>query len=109
VTNAEVRDRVLAALAGLPVTSRAMFGGYGFWLDGRYFGIASEGAAWFRAGDENREAYLSRGMPAFQPKNRPRGPRTVDRNFRVPDEVLDDASLLAEWAVRAARSNTPQP
>jgi hypothetical protein len=43
-------------------------------------------------------------MQPLQPRHRPRGPRTVDRNVEVPSEVLTDADLLREWALRAART-----
>ena len=102
MTNAELRDYLLATLRPLGVRVRPMFGGYGLWLGDRYFGIIHGGQAWFRTDAESRAHYLERGMPAFQPPNRPRGPRTVDRTFLVPDEVLADARQLAEWAPRAA-------
>ncbi len=57
---------------------------------------------YFRTDDESRAAYTARGMPALQPKYRPRGPKTVDRHFQVPPDILADASLLREWALRAA-------
>ena len=102
MTDAELRDHLLATLAPLGLRVRAMFGGYGLWLGDRYFGIINGGHAWFRTDAASRPDYVARGMPAFQPTNRPRGPKTVDRNFRVPDEVLVDAELLTEWALRAA-------
>ncbi|MEX0784420.1 MAG: TfoX/Sxy family protein [Dehalococcoidia bacterium] len=102
MTDAELRDQLLAALEPLGLRVRAMFGGYGLWLGDRYFGIINGGHAWFRTDAASRPDYLDRGMPAFQPPNRPRGPKTVDRNFRVPDEILADASQLTAWALRAA-------
>jgi hypothetical protein len=43
-------------------------------------------------------------MPPLQPRHRPRGPKTVDRNFQVPQAILDDAAALRAWALRAART-----
>ena len=102
MTDAEVRDQLLAALEPLGLRVRPMFGGYGLWLGDRYFGVINGGHAWFRTDVTSRPDYLARGMPAFQPPNRRRGPKTVDRNFRVPDEILADPSELTEWALRAA-------
>jgi DNA transformation protein len=102
VTDAEVRDQLLAALEPLGLRVRPMFGGYGLWLGDRYFGVINGGHAWFRTDASSRSDYVKRGMPAFQPANRPRGPKTVDRNFRVPDEVVADSDLLTAWALRAA-------
>lgn len=100
--DAELRDHLLATLAPLGLRVRPMFGGYGLWLGDRYFGIINGGHAWFRTDAASRPDYLGRGMPAFQPPNRPRGPKTVDRNFRVPDDILADPDRLREWALRAA-------
>lgn len=97
-----LRDHVLAVLDGLPARSRAMFGGYGLYLEETFFGVIAEGRVYLRTDDESREEYTSRGMTALQPRFRPRGTHTVDRNFQVPPEVLDDVDLLREWAQRAA-------
>ena len=82
-----------------------MFGGWGLYLEGVFFGVISDGVLYFRTDDRSRAEYLDRGMTALQPKHRPRGPETIDRNFRVPDEIVDDAALLRTWAVRAAASH----
>ena len=107
MSNAEIRDSVLRKLAPLPVTSRAMFGGFGLYLDGAFFGVISDGVLYFRTDDESREEYVKRGMRALQPKFRPRGPKTVDRNFEVSPDVLADAEELQKWALRAAATNQP--
>lgn len=102
MTNTDVRDDILARLAGLPVRARAMLGGYGLYLEDRYFGVIAEGRLYFRTDDESRPDYTAFGSVAFQPSSRPRGPKTVGRNFEVPAEVLGDPVRLREWALRAA-------
>ena len=95
---------VLQRLEPLPVTTRSLFGGRGLYLDGAFFGFVNGGVLYFRTDDESRAAYVARGMAAFQPKQRPRGPKTVDRNFQVPDEIVASPALLKEWAIRAAQA-----
>jgi DNA transformation protein len=102
VDNTALRDEVLEKLQPLPVTSRAMFGGFGLYLEGKFFAVISDGVLYFRTDDDSRPAYVERGSQPLQPKYRPRGPKTVDRNFTVPDDVLADADTLREWATRAA-------
>ena len=104
MTDTEVRDRLEEALAPVGLRVRRMFGGYGLYLSDRFFGIIHSGHAWFRTDAESRPDYLARDMPAFQPPNRPRGPKTVDRNFRVPDDILADDQALSEWAIRASEA-----
>jgi len=102
VTNDELLTSVLDRLAPLPITSRNMFGGKGLYFDGSFFGVIFDGVLYFRTDEDSRAAYTARETPALQPKYRPRGPKTVDRHFEVPPEVLADAVLLREWALRSA-------
>ncbi|MGE3074703.1 MAG: TfoX/Sxy family protein [Dehalococcoidia bacterium] len=99
-----LRDQLLSALAPVGVRSRAMFGGHGLFRGDKFFGIVTEGAVYFRTDDASRPEYLARGMPPLESKTRPRGPKTVDRNFQVPADILSDAELLLAWALRAAES-----
>jgi DNA transformation protein len=101
MSNDEARDAVLDALTPLPVTARRLFGGYGLYLEDRFFGVISDGRLYFRTDDASRTAYIERGMAALQPKHRPRGAKTVDRNFEVPADVQSDAETLRAWALRA--------
>jgi DNA transformation protein len=104
MTNDELRDEVLESLAPLPVTARAMFGGYGLYLEGGYFGLIAEGRLYFRTNEATRPYYVRRGMPSFQPASRPRGPRTVAKNFEVPGEVRASRRRLRSWTLRAAEA-----
>ncbi len=103
MSNEEILAAVLERLQPLPVAARSMFGGKGLYCDGRFFGVIFDGVLYLRTDDESRGEYTSRGMPALQPKYRPRGPKTVDRHFQVPPNVLADDALLREWALRAAK------
>ena len=98
-----VLTALLAVIEPLGGRARPMFGGYGLYLGDEFFGIVNDGRVFFRTDELSRPDYVSRGMPPFQPNNRPVGPKTVARNFEVPAEVLGDPELLAEWALRAAR------
>jgi DNA transformation protein len=102
VTNEELRDETMAALQPLPVNVRRLFGGYGLYLEGAFFGVIAEGRLYFRTDERSRTDYTARGMPALQPKFRPRGPKTVDRNFEVPSDVRNSPDELRAWALRAA-------
>ncbi|MGE0601119.1 MAG: TfoX/Sxy family protein [Dehalococcoidia bacterium] len=99
-----IRDQLLSALAPLGVRSRAMFGGHGLFLAEKFFGIITDGKVYFRTDEESRAEYLARGMPPLESRTRPRGPKTVDRNFQVPPDIVSDPELLLAWALRAAES-----
>jgi DNA transformation protein len=104
MTDAELLDAVAAALAELPFRSRRMFGGYGLYLNDAFFGVISDSHLYFRTDEASRAEYTTRGMPALQPMHRPRGPKTVDRNFEVPRAVVENPDLLRDWAIRATQS-----
>jgi DNA transformation protein len=91
------RDHVLELLAALgPVTARAMFGGYGLYLDGRMFALISDDTLYLKAGDRNRAAFEAAGMGAFRP--RVGGRRMTMPYCEAPPELLEDGDALAEWA-----------
>lgn len=96
---------VLEQLAPLDVSTRPLFGGRGFYLYGNFFGFIADGRLYFRTDDQSRPDYTARGMSAFHPPGRPRGPRAVDRNFEVPPDILEDAPTLRAWAERAATAD----
>jgi len=90
---------VLDQLAGLSgVSSRAMFGGRGLYLEGVFFAIIYKGRLYFRTGPDSLGDY--RGMPPFRPSAR----QTLGNYREVPAEVLEDADELAAWARRAAEA-----
>ena len=100
----DIANSILNRLVPLPVTTKRLFGLSGLYLDGQYFGFVSDGTLYFRTDEASRERYESRDMSAFQPSNRPRGPKTVDRNFQVPPDVFQDDDVLRAWAIEAAEA-----
>jgi DNA transformation protein len=99
----DLLERVLVRLRPLPVTTRNLFGGRGLYLEGTFFGVIFDGRLYFRTDADSRGEYVSRGMPALQPKYRPAGPKNVDRHFEVPAEIVRRGDRLRVWALRAAR------
>lgn len=100
----DIANSILRRLTPLPVTTKRLFGLSGLYLDGRYFGFVTDGKLYFRTDEASREDYESRAMAAFQPSGRPRGPKTVDRNFQVPPDVGENEDKLRTWALRAVEA-----
>ncbi|MCC6238440.1 MAG: TfoX/Sxy family protein [Dehalococcoidia bacterium] len=101
-------DRTLVAhlteeLAPLgSVAGRAMFGGYGFWHDGRMFALLdSASTLYFKVNDANRAAYEAAGSTPFAPSMPQRRTPMTMPYYTVPLDLLDDGEQLREWA-RAA-------
>lgn len=92
------------------VVARRMFGGFGLYLEGTFFGLIDADEVYLRVDDESRDDFVVRGMSAFRPV-RSQPERVSNAYYRLPGAVLDDRELLAVWAQRAAiaarRADTP--
>ena len=103
-----LKDFVLLQLDRVPaVTARAMFGGWGLYSAGTFFGIVWKERLYFRAGPESLADYTDRGMPPFNPF-----PRMTSTNYyEVPADVIESGRELAEWAGKAvaAAASAPKP
>lgn len=94
------RDRVVAQLNQVaPVTARAMFGGYGLYLDGLMFGLIADNVLYFKVDDGNRDNFVTAGMGPFvyEGKNRP----IAMSYFQLPEAVFEDLAELHAWLEQA--------
>ena len=92
-----------------PVRARAMFGGVGIYAGEVFFALIANDVLYVRTDDATRPAFESLGMPAFRPFEE-HGP--VMSYYQLPEEILEDADALREWASRAitgARAHRRRP
>jgi len=90
------------ALAG-PISVRAMFGGYGVYLDDAMFGLIADDVLYLKVDGENRDAFVAAGLEPFvyAGKHRP-----MEMSYHRAPEPLEDWDRLAPWvdgAIAAAR------
>ena len=89
------KDFVLDQLRELRgLEARAMFGGFGLYSGGKFFGILYRGRLFFRTSEVTRTAYLERGMESFRPNAKQR----LNSYYEVPADVIEDAAELVAWA-----------
>jgi DNA transformation protein and related proteins len=89
------KDYALDQLAGLPALKcRGMFGGFGLYAGGKFFGIVFQGRLYFKTGAATRASYESRGMTHFRPSAK----QQLPSYFEVPAEIVEDANELMRWA-----------
>lgn len=82
------------------VTSRAMFGGYGFKKDGKMFGMIANGKLYFKVGDSNRLDYEKAGSRPFTYKGR--NDKSYEMSYwEVPADCLEDTDILKEYVEKA--------
>src|SRR3989338_8881550 len=92
------------------VSLKRMFGGFGLYLDGVFFGILSDDRLYFKTDEISRPAYVKLGSTPFtylkKDKKSGRKKTAVLKNYyEVPVDILEDRDELTEWARRAARVN----
>ena len=96
-----------------PVESRAMFGGFGVFLEGLMFGLVADNELYLKVDAENQQDFEALGLQAFSfQKN---GKEFKMSYFQAPEEAMEDGELLSVWAskaygaaMRAAASKRPK-
>ncbi|NIA68575.1 TfoX/Sxy family protein [Pelagibius litoralis] len=98
-------DHCLALLAPLgPVAPRAMFGGWGFFLDGNMFGLIAYGQLYLKADQASIETFAAAGSEPFVYEGK--GKPVTMSYWRAPEDAMEAPDALLPWAelaVAAAR------
>lgn len=82
-----------------PVTARRMFGGYGIFLDGLMFALIVDRVLYLKADSDSAPAFQALGLEPFSYR---RQGRWVSLGYcQAPEETLEDAERMSEWAGRA--------
>jgi DNA transformation protein len=94
------REFVLEQLAGLvELRCRRMFGGYGLYSDGVFFGILFDGRLYFKTNPHTLQDFMACNAPVFAPSK-----KQILKNYReVPVDILEDAVQLTAWARKATQ------
>ena len=106
--------RVLGMLLPLgPVHAKAMFGGYGLYLDGVIFGLIADDRLFFKVDDDSRATFAKAGGEPFtyQPASKQGGSKAVSLSYcAAPEAAMASAKRLLPWAERglAAAKRAPR-
>jgi DNA transformation protein and related proteins len=96
------KDFVLDQMADLPsVTCRAMFGGYGLYQGGTFFGIIHKGRLYFKVSPKTVGLYEKQSMKPFRPNTK----QTLKSFYEVPVDIIEDPEHLTAWATAACQCN----
>lgn len=82
-------------LGELGVAYRAMFGGYGLYIDGTIFAIIANNELYFKVDDTNRERYEEWGSSPFVYEAK--GKAMSMSYWKLPPDIMDDSERLEEW------------
>ncbi len=79
------------------VECRAMFGGYGLYGHGVFFGIIYRDRLYFRTDAVTRKNYEQFAMKPFRPNAR----QTMKSYYEVPPDIFENRERLLSWAKKA--------
>lgn len=77
---------------------KRMFGSFGLYMDGVFFGILSDNCLYFKTNDKIRDKYEKLGMKPFQPSVK----QKLKNYYEVPPEIVEDPYSLKEWSEESA-------
>lgn len=85
------------------VETKKMFGGIGFFEQGRMFGMITGKSSCFRlkVDEFNKEDYVAKGMEPLFMKNKKKGMPY----WEVPADVLEDKETLAVWVTKSIEAS----
>ena len=83
------------------VRIRAMFGGFGAYLDGVMFGLIADDTLYLKVDDVNRAAFEAAGVGPFMYRRAGRDP-TAMAYYQAPPDAMEDPAVLLDWARGAA-------
>lgn len=90
------------------ITHRRMMGGVTLYLDGTLFAtISSDDVLWFKADAQSDAVWDAAGCERFTYEMKD---RVASMNYRrAPDDVLDDADAMREWAALGLEAGRRAP
>jgi len=89
------RDFVIDQLREVgDVVCRAMFGGYGLYAGGKFFGLIWQQQFYLKTDQATRKQFVAAGMSCFQPNPR----QKLGAYYEVPADVVENSTELARWA-----------
>ena len=78
------------------VSARAMFGGWGVYVDGIIVGIVVEGRLYLKADALSEPRFIATGNAPFMYPS-PKGPMAMSY-WSIPEEALDSSEAMRPWA-----------
>jgi DNA transformation protein and related proteins len=88
------------------ITSRRMFGGYGFYKDGIFFAILYTDQLHFKVGESNIKDFKKYNSRPLKYKKKD---KEVTLSFwEVPPEILEDREAISKWIDKSVNETTKE-
>ena len=82
-----------------PVSARAMFGGYGIFLDGLMFALIADSVLYFKVDKKTEEEFKAKGLEPFTYSKK--GKSFKMSYCEAPEDSLEDIEEMKYWAQKA--------
>ena len=82
-----------------PVRVKAMFGGYGIFLNGLMFGLIADNVLYLKIDQETENEFKAMGLEPFTYHKK--GKELKMSYYQAPEEVLEDSEEMHLWASKA--------
>lgn len=82
-----------------PVSARAMFGGYGIFLDGLMFALIADSVLYFKVDKKTEEEFKAKGLEPFTYSKK--GKSFKMSYYEAPEDSLEDIEEMKYWAQKA--------
>lgn len=79
-----------------PITIKRMFSGLGLFRDGVMFALVIDDTLYLKTGLGNADRFAAAGLEPFAYDSKVR--RVVTSYARAPEDALEDADILRDWA-----------
>lgn len=83
------------------ITSKRMFGGFGFYQNGTIFGLIIEDKLYFKVGDSNKKDYEKYKSKQFSYPVKGRKHLVALPYWEVPIDILEDREEIRGWIEKA--------
>lgn len=89
------KDFILDQLVDIEdLVAKKMFGGFGLYSRGFFFGIISSDVLYFKTDDQTRQRFIGAGMDCFRASDG----QVLKNYFEVPPDVIESREEIGEWA-----------
>jgi DNA transformation protein len=82
-----------------PVNAKAMFGGYGIFLNGLMFALIADSVLYLKVDEKTEKQFKTKGLEPFTYSKK--GKLFKMSYYQAPEEVLDDIEKMNSWAKEA--------
>jgi DNA transformation protein len=77
-----------------------MFGGFGYYKNGKFFGFVADGKLYFKVGNTNKKDYEERGSKPFVYRGH-KGREIEMTYWELPADIMEDRESLEAWIDKA--------